>query len=107
MRKIKVIIKRPDEEVGHVTNISDSLKNLQQIVDGYVELVSLDGETLVMLVNEEGTLRGLPHNFNIGIMGESIRGTVIVCGVKGKDFDDCPISLRTWKTLLTTWGNQV
>ena len=26
--KVKVIIKRPDEEFGHVTNISPSLKNL-------------------------------------------------------------------------------
>ena len=29
--KIKVIIKRPDEKAGHVTNISASLKNLQKI----------------------------------------------------------------------------
>ena len=27
MRKIKAIIKRPDEQYGHVTNISDTLKN--------------------------------------------------------------------------------
>lgn len=32
--KIKVIIKRPDEKVGHMTNISASLKNLQRTVDG-------------------------------------------------------------------------
>ena len=30
--KIKVIIKRPDEKAGHVTNISASLKNLQKTV---------------------------------------------------------------------------
>ena len=30
--KVRVIIKRPDEEFGHVTNISPSLENLQRNV---------------------------------------------------------------------------
>ena len=38
--KIKVIIKRPDEKAGHVTNISASLKNLQKTVEGNIETVS-------------------------------------------------------------------
>lgn len=29
--KIKVIIKRPDEQYGHVTNISNTLENLQNV----------------------------------------------------------------------------
>lgn len=32
--KIRAIIKRPDEEYGHVTNIANNLKNLQRTVGG-------------------------------------------------------------------------
>ena len=30
-------------------------------------------------------------------------GTVIICGVKGEDFDDCPVDFRVWKTLMDDW----
>lgn len=40
--KIKVIIKRADEEYGHVTNISHRLENLQNTVGGYIETVNID-----------------------------------------------------------------
>lgn len=33
--KVKVIIKRPDEKYGHVTNISTTLENLQRTVEGH------------------------------------------------------------------------
>ena len=51
--KVKVIIKRPDEEYGHVSNISSTLKNLQKTVGGYIETVQVTGKD-VILVNEEG-----------------------------------------------------
>ena len=105
MRKVKVIIKRPDEPVGHVTHVSDSLKNLQQIVDGRLEAVTLDPAGLIMLCNDEGKLRGLPLNFCTKY--DSIVGTVILCGADGENFGDVPINLKTWKTLLSTWGNRV
>ena len=44
MKKIKCIIKRPDEEYGHVTNISPRLENLQKTVEGYIETVPLSVE---------------------------------------------------------------
>lgn len=37
MKKIKVIVKRPDEQYGHVCHISDRLENLQKTVEGYIE----------------------------------------------------------------------
>ena len=43
MKRIKVIIKRPDEKYGHVTYISDSLENLQKTVGGPIEIVSIGG----------------------------------------------------------------
>ena len=66
----RVIIKRPDEDYGHVTNISFDLENLQKTVGGPIEVVSLGksllGEPIMMIINEEGKIRDLPFNFMIG-----------------------------------------
>ena len=56
-KKIKCIVKRPDEQFGHVTWISDSLKNLSNTVGGYIETVTLDNG-VVLICNEEGSCRG-------------------------------------------------
>lgn len=107
MEKIKVIIKRPDEEFGHITNISPSLKNLQKMVEGYIEQVSIGGST-VLICNEEGKIRNLERNFIIGFGGfvtDVICGTVIIAGVDGEGLVDVPISFDVWKRLLKEWGN--
>ena len=111
MEKIRVIVKRPDEQFGHVTNISNTLENLQRTVDGPIEVVRLD-YGVIMIVNEEGKLRRLPRNFECLIdcgaftyRRDVIAGTVIVAGEKEDEFSDCPISLQNWKELLKGWGN--
>lgn len=100
MRKIKVIIKRPDEEAGHVCNISNTLRNLQNTVGGYIEVVPITSKT-VIICNEEGKLQGLPYNFRIP--GDRIQGNAIICGVEGEEFADVPISLKEWRTILNEW----
>ena len=56
--KIKVIIKRPDEKAGHVTNISASLKNLQKTVEGNIETVTVVPDPkVIMICNEEGKIQ--------------------------------------------------
>lgn len=50
--KIKVIIKQPGR-APYVTNISNTLENLQKTVDGYIETVTLCSD-LVIICNEEG-----------------------------------------------------
>lgn len=105
--KVKCIIKRPDEEFGHVTNISSSLKNLQNTVDGPIEMVYLRNN-LVLICNEEGKLRHLPFNFHVKFRGgtrDVIVGNVLVVGTEGEDLADIPISLDDWKTMLKEWGN--
>lgn len=105
--KIKVIIKRPDEQYGHVTNISPSLKNLQKTVEGSIEQVSIGGST-VLLCNEEGKIRNLERNFIIGFNGfvtDIICGTAIIAGVDGEGLVDVQISFDVWKRLLKEWGN--
>lgn len=104
MNKIKVIIKRPDETFGHMTWISDTLENIQRTVDGYFEVVTLQrNPKVLMLVNEDGKINGLPYNFKMPL--DFIVGTVIVCGAKGDELSDVPIDMSLWKRMLIQWGN--
>lgn len=106
--KRRVIIKRPDEEFGHVTNISTSLENLQRTVDGNIEMVTLSlHPRTVMICNEDGKLQGLERNFRYGYghFHDVVVGTVIIAGVDGDDLADIPIDFNTWKTILKDWGN--
>ena len=115
-KKIKCIVKRPDEQFGHVTWISDSLENLQKTVGGYIETVTLDNG-VVLICNEEGKIRDMPYNFSALCTAhaysayvewrERLFGTVIVCGTNPtKDtFEDIPIDFNEWKSLLCEWGN--
>ena len=99
MRKIKCIVKRPDEKYGHMTNVSDRLENLQNTVGGYIEVVpvvsNMDGTRVVCICDEEGKLKGYDRNFKL--YGDIIVGTVILCGVEGDKFADIPIDFQTWK----------
>lgn len=105
--KIRAIVKRPDEKYGHVTNISNNLKNFQRTVDGPIEVVHITKDT-VIICNEEGKLRGFKKNF-IMKFGEAIFevicGDVAIVGVSGEDFCDCPMDFSFWKALLEKWGN--
>lgn len=96
-RKIKIIIKRPDEKVGHSTWISPKLENLQKTVDGFIEYVELD-EDLVLIVNEEGRFT---QDYNCTIMGLDIYGTFIMAGRDPENTDhglkDIPIDFKTYK----------
>ena len=100
--KIRVIIKRPDEPHGHMATIKNTLKNFQKIVEGSIEVVSYWPDT-VIIANEEGKLKGLRPNFYLGT--DLIVGTVIVCGVDGEEFTDCPLSKWKWEQYLERWGN--
>lgn len=106
MSKIKAIIKRPDEEFGHIANISNTLENLQKIVGGHIETLYL-GHGLILIVNEEGKLMNLEPNFRTrsGVFPVTIVGTAVLVGQNGEDFGDVPITFQTWKNLLKGWGN--
>jgi hypothetical protein len=110
-KKIKCIVKRPDEQFGLMTWVSDTLENLQKTVGGYIETVTLDNG-VVLICNEEGKLRDMPYNFTVRRMihnflpvSNPIFGIVIVCGADGDEFADVPIGFNEWKSLLCEWGN--
>ena len=102
MNKIRAIIKRPDEKHGHVAWISDSLKNLQNIVDGHIQMITT-GETIAVICNDDGKILGLPYNCKYGI--DHFVGTIIAVGIKGEEMADCPLSMAQWKEVLYLWGN--
>jgi len=58
----------------------NSLKQMQELVGGYVEFVYLSDK--VLIVNEEGLLYGLPRNNQATeIAGHPIVGDAILCGI--------------------------
>ena len=107
MEKIKVIIKRPDEKVGHVTYISNTLENLQKSVGGHIEVADIGVRGAVIICDEDGKSKPYQTNFRMGMfMADRVVGTVVICGTSGEEFADVPISLREWKLILEMWGNK-
>lgn len=95
MRKIKVLIKRPDSK-PYITWISDTLENIQKTVGGFIETVTIS-EDMVIVCDEEGRLKG--KEANCKICNVSFVGTIFVCGVSEDEFCDIPINLDDAKTL--------
>lgn len=92
--KIKVIIKRPDEEYGHIAWISNTLENFQRNVGGYIEVFRLTSN-VVIICNEEGKIKGLDPNLRIG--REELVGNIIVAGVDGEEFGSIDFTFESWK----------
>ena len=97
MGKIRVILKRPDEVFGHVTNISDTLENLQRTVGGPIEVFRI-ADDMAVICNEEGKLLGLEENMRIG--SEILVGNLIFIGVDGEEFCDIPMAFKDYKQVL-------
>lgn len=108
--EIKVIIKEPGEPVGHEDVIRNELSAFQNAVGGFIEVVTIaeGSDKILMICNEEGKLLpDMEPNIYADIYGHTdlIFGTVVICGDRRDDFDDCPIDLKTWEMLLRKWGN--
>lgn len=104
--KIRAIVKRSTEPIGHILYISNDLKTLQRIVGGHVEAVNL-GNGALLLCDEDGKspFKARPLNVFIGEW-DAIMGDLVVVGVDGEDFGDVPITMEEWKEMLREWGNQ-
>ena len=90
MEKIKVIIKRPDEKKGHVTFVSNTLKNLQRNVGGNIEVFRFASDCAV-ICNEDGKILGLEPN--CVCVGELFVGDILIVGIDGSEFCDVPESV--------------
>lgn len=92
--RIKVIVKMPHEDAGHIEVINNELHSFQTLVGGYIEAVTV-AQDMALICNEEGLISNLPYNCNL--FGHNFFGTIIAVGVDGEDFTDVPIKLDGWK----------
>lgn len=78
-RQIVVIIKEPGMPARIEPFFDNTLESFQRTVGGYIESVTILKD-LVIICNEEGRLRGFPHN--VSIFGYDFVGTIILVGKK-------------------------
>lgn len=72
-------------------DIENTLEALQNAVDGYIETLTLVPGKAVMIVNEEGLLRGMtPNPIASAVANTQIVGPAVVVGVNGEEFTDVP-----------------
>lgn len=78
-----------ESEVQPKNGKTFSLEELQAAVGGYIELVTIQGGSKLMLVNEEGKLNGLPFNdVATQLMAnphDFVVGNALVCSPKEVD----------------------
>lgn len=94
-RLLKAIVKEPGKEPEEFI-VADDYKGLKSIVGGHLESVTVE-EGLVVLCDDEGRLKGKPYN--CWFDGINFRGTIVVLGSKGEEFDNCPISLDEFREM--------
>lgn len=85
---MKVLVIEPKKKPA-VREIEDTLKSLQSIVGGYIEVVYPFEDEVGLIVNEEGKMNGLPLNralYNKGEIYDILCGTFIVAGLTEDDF---------------------
>lgn len=85
---IRVLVVEPGKD-PEVRVIENSLEGVQQIVQGYIECVTLHdkaGEDLVLICNEEGKIRNLPMNAAVAEIDDVIFGTFLIAGTDRDEF---------------------
>lgn len=88
-RYIKVVLCEPEKKT-RVTTISNDLKSLQRMVDGYIECVYPFEDPVGIICDEEGKINGKPLNRALhdesGNIQDIIAGTFAVVGLGDEDF---------------------
>lgn len=101
MEKIKVYALRPDRKDGYMTNVSNSLKNLQSFVGGYIEVVRILADVAI-ICNEDGLINS--SSYCCTICGQPFFGPVLIVGVKGEEFTDLPEIFQDVKQIRKSLG---
>lgn len=87
---MKALVIAPNAEKQITEVFRADLKNLQELVGGYIEPVRLH-DNGVMLVDEDGLMKGLPLNPMASVIaGTKIVGTAVIVGQEGAEFTDAP-----------------
>lgn len=83
---MKVFFKEPGKAIRQM-QVPNDLHTLQQLIGGYIETVTLFAD-LVILCDEEGRLKGLPHNCEV--CGVDFCGPIMFVGANKDKFCDVP-----------------
>lgn len=81
--KIKVVLQHPGE-ISRIVTVPNTLEALQELIGGYIEPHHICG-SLVLVMDEDGRLKGLPENVRCVQYG-TIVGPVFITADKGEDF---------------------
>lgn len=81
---MRVIAKAPNE-APIILEMKNTLEELQEVVGGYIETVSIASDACI-ICNEEGRLKGMP--FNCKLLGIEFVGPILIVGVDGDEFTD-------------------
>ena len=88
-KQVYALVKYPDRDVT-VTYVDNELKALQEKVGGKIETVTVS-EDLVFICDEESYIKKAKFNFSFG--DTQFFGTVLLLGIKGDEFTDCPLTV--------------
>ena len=87
---MRALYKAPNDMKFHQLNIPNELHTMQELVGGYIETLTVATDCCV-ICNEEGRILGMPENCNF--LGVDFVGPILLVGVDGDEFTDCPMSL--------------
>lgn len=98
---MRVLYKVPGTPSFRQLLVPNDLHTLQDLVGGYIETVTAGVDPdVVLIVNEEGAIRkDVEYNCVIrckdsrGAFDCPIFGPILMVGVDGEEFADCPISV--------------
>jgi len=88
---MNVLIIEPGK-VPREAEIGSDLKDMQEVVDGYIEAVYPYDDPVALVCNEEGKINGLPLNRKLEDY-DIIAGTFFICGLSEDSFDSLPPNL--------------
>lgn len=87
---MRALYKAPTDDKFHQLNIPNDLHTLQKLVGGHIETLTVATDCCV-ICNDEGRILGMPENCNF--CGVDFVGPILLVGVDGDEFTDCPMSL--------------
>ena len=77
--------------------IDGSLKSMQDIVAGYIEIIEPFDDPIAIVVNEEGKINGLPVSrflyYRDSEYVDAVCGTFFIAGLGEEDLEDIPEDL--------------
>ena len=95
--KIKLVVQNPGE-ISRVVTVPNTLEAMQEVIGGYIETVTLPNG-LVLVMDEEGRLKGLRENVRCVQFG-TIVGRIFITAAEGESFRSLTVdeiqSARAW-----------